>query len=559
MKLLLTVTLLATFSAGCANEPAVDVASKTKTLTSFSPHDRYIVSFKNSHGKAAAAAAGTVLVDLPSRNAAAVKMSSTAATKLLSNPNIDAIEADEVRYPTAETTPYGITMVQADQVPASPASGDAGRVKVCIIDSGISAGHEDFAGLPLSGTNDPGTGSWNVDGCGHGTHVAGTITAVAGNGLGVVGVAPGAVSVHIVKVFNDTDCGWTYSSSLVAALDACVAAGAKVVSMSLGGDRKNRFEDSAFGDAYANLGVLPIAAAGNDGNTRKSYPASYASVVSVAAVDSAKVVADFSQQNDSVELAAPGVAVLSTYPYVNQLTVGTTVYSANQIEFAATGQVSGALIDGGLCTAAGSWTGKVVLCQRGDISFYDKVLNVQNGGGVAAVLYNNEAGNFNGTLGDGFTSTIVALSISQADGQYLVANSLGQSGDAFSGTGNGYAELNGTSMATPHVSAVAALVWANFPTATNAELRAALTATAEDLGAAGKDNAYGYGLVQTQAALDYLVSGGGGSTSPDSGTGSVDSGTGGSCTLAQLGDSCSSNAECCSNKCKGSPNNKTCK
>lgn|GEM_PF-4890834 len=66
--------------------------------------------------------------------------------------------------------------------------------------------------------------------------------------------------------------------------------------------------------------------------------------------------------------------------------------------------------------------------------------------------------------------------------------------------------------------------------------------------------------MQTQAALDYLIAGGGGTTPPDAGTGGgVDAGTGGGCSLAQIGDSCSSNSDCCSNKCKGGPNNKTCK
>ena len=53
---------------------------------------------------------------------------------------------------------------------------------------------------------------------------------------------------------------------------------------------------------------------GNDGNTNKSYPASYDAVMSVAAVDEDKNIADFSQQNDQVDIAAPGVKILSTVP-----------------------------------------------------------------------------------------------------------------------------------------------------------------------------------------------------------------------------------------------------
>jgi serine protease len=60
-------------------------------------------------------------------------------------------------------------------------------------------------------------------------------------------------------------------------------------------------------------------------------------------------------------------------------------------------------------------------------------------------------------------------------------------------------------MATPHVSAVAALLWGCYPTATNQRIRDAMTATAKDKGTAGRDNSYGYGIVQAKAALDNLA------------------------------------------------------
>ena len=188
-------------------------------------------------------------------------------------------------------------------------------------------------------------------------------------------------------------------------------------------------------------------------------------------------------------------------------------YLGAHIEYSARGTASGALVDGGLCTTTGAWAGKVVLCQRGDISFYDKVMNVQNSGGAAAVIYNNVPGGFLGTLGEGYSSTIIAISLSQEDGQYLVANKLGSTGvieSTLTQPASGYEYYDGTSMATPHVSAVAALVWSADPTATNAEIRDALVATAEDLGDTGRDTSYGYGLVQTANALEYLTGSGGG-------------------------------------------------
>ena len=90
------------------------------------------------------------------------------------------------------------------------------------------------------------------------------------------------------------------------------------------------------------------------------------------------------------------------------------------------GSATGTLVNGGLCDSVGSWGGRVVLCERGVISFYDKVNNVRLGGGVAAVIYNNVAGDLLGTL-DPNTSTIIGIGITQADGQFLVANRLNQS------------------------------------------------------------------------------------------------------------------------------------
>ena len=153
--------------------------------------------------------------------------------------------------------------------------------------------------------------------------------------------------------------------------------------------------------------------------------------------------------------------------------------------------------------------------QAGDISFYDKVMNVQNSGGVAAVIYNNVPGGFLGTLGEGYSSSIIAISLSQEDGLYLVANKLGALGvieSTLTQPANGYEYYDGTSMATPHVSAVAALVWGADPTATNVEIRSALSATAEDLGVVGRDTSYGYGLVQAYDAIQYLVGSGGGTS-----------------------------------------------
>ncbi|WP_199351180.1 S8 family serine peptidase [Haliangium ochraceum] len=526
------------FASGCVvgDHDALsdsDIGSEQSALSEVSPQGRYLVKFKNAAGRSAIhAAGGQVAMNLEKHGLMAMYLPDTARKGLLNNPNIEYVEPDPVRK-LATATPYGLGMVQADQVIADTSSPVAADLTVCIIDSGIKADHPEFAGLEVAGTQDSSATPFSDDLCGHGTHVAGTVAGAT------VGVAPDAVGIYAVKVFEGADCGWSFASGLIGALDACEAAGAKVVSMSLGGSVKSRSEERAFADANGR-GVLSIAAAGNDGNTRMSYPASYDSVMSVAALDEAGAIATFSQQNSQVEIAAPGVAVDSAYPYESSLTVGGTKYAGKAIEFAALGNVSGAVVDGGLCDSVGSFAGAVVMCERGAISFFDKVANAQAGGAAAAVIYNNAPGNFDGTLGEGNTSTIPAISLSQEDGGAIVASLLGTTGTVNSGLGDGYAALDGTSMATPHVSGVAAAIWSRVPDATNNEVRAALNATAIDLGAAGRDDAFGNGLVQAKAALDFLKDGGGG----------------GECLPA--GASCSADADCCSAVCSGRGKNKSC-
>ena len=465
-------------------------------------------------GKAAAQAAlraanAQIHHDLAIANAFAATVPPQAIQGLQASGRFTLIEPDAVRYPLAESVPYGIVNTQADQAVGVGADGTG--VKVCVIDSGIKQNHEDFAGVSMTGHASSGQ-SWNTDSCGHGTHVAGTINAVGGNGLGVVGVSPGKASLHIVKVFDGASCGWSYSSTLLNAAQNCQSAGAKIISMSLGGSTSSSTENTGFSNLY-NAGILSIAAAGNGGNSQHSYPASYASVMSVGALDSNNVIASFSQFNSGVDISAPGVAVLSTYP-ISSGSVAVTghgTYMAAALEGSPGGPASGNLVSGGKCLSAGAWSGLTVLCERGDISFADKVLNVQAGGGRAAIVYNNVAGGFSGTL-NGTATSIPSVSASQADGQYLVANAIGAAAtvDARTSTNaNGYAYLDGTSMATPHVSGVAALLWGAKPTATNTQIRDAMTSTAIDLGAAGRDNYYGYGAVQAYAALQALLGTGG--------------------------------------------------
>jgi len=450
------------------------------------------------------------------------------------NPNVVSIEEDVPRYliqpvskkvlddigdpnNSGQTIPYGIDAVQARQVWDADDNGvpDVGAptgegITVCVIDTGFYADHEDLSSVAATGMTQivDEDFEWNTDGYGHGTHVAGTISA-ANNGIGVVGVTPGTVSFYIVKYFDNAGEYVVGSSDIVAAINDCADHGAKVINMSLGGSTRNRKEERAFDNLYA-AGVLSIAAAGNDAVSDPHYPASYGSVVSVSAIDEENIIADFSNFGDHVELAAPGVSVLSTVSNIpaSWLYVGNEAYQGHAMDFSPYGEVTGELVDGGKCLPTdtpGNWTGKVVLCERGDVSFADKVTTAMNGGGSAAVIYNNVEGLFSGTLGEE-GDWIVAISISRADGQAALAD-LGQEGIVLSAppiTGSSYEAWNGTSMATPHVAGVAALIWSADPSLTNAQIREAMNETAMDLGNPGWDEYFGNGLVQAADALAYL-------------------------------------------------------
>jgi serine protease len=331
-------------------------------------------------------------------------------------------------------------------------------------------------------------------------------------------MAPG-VPMHIIKVFNDA--GWGYSSDLAQAANLCAAAGANIISMSLGGGGANNTEENAFND-FTNNGGLVIAAAGNDGNNVRSYPAGYASVMMIGAVDANNLVADFSQfptntvtvgrgkkatteTNDGygVEVTAGGVGTLSTVPSgvgtSTSLTVDGVAFASSAME--NLGSVTATTYNFGLGDAIDmSANGKICVIERGLVSFEDKVTNCENSGGAGAIIYNNEPGLLYGTLGTTEQTTIPAVGAAQEDGAAILAAS---QASIFIGASN-YDYFSGTSMATPTTSGVAALVWSNHSGCSNTQIRDALKATAEDQGAAGRDDYYGYGIIKAKAASDYL-------------------------------------------------------
>ncbi|WP_337841281.1 S8 family serine peptidase [Rheinheimera sp.] len=471
---------------------------------------------KQSGGEIKVDADGFIAAQFPGKSLDEIK-------GVLKNPHIQLVEEDLVRKPMAlfnddagnpmqqQITPYAVYQSQANQLQFQSGAG----IKVCVIDSGLDQSNSDFEWGSITGDNDAGTGNWYQAGGPHGTHVAGTIGA-ADNGYGVVGMAPG-VPMHIIKVFNAE--GWGYSSDLAYAAQKCRTAGANIISMSLGGGGANTTESNAF-KSFTDAGGLVLAAAGNDGNNVRSYPAGYPSVMMIGANDANNNIADFSQypsctlqgktdETICVEATAGGVDTLSTYPAGEatnaSLTANGAAFASSSME--NTGSASAATFFMGTAESTNSGAaGKICMIDRGVISFHDKVKNCQNSGGVGAVIINNTAGMLYGTLGDASTNTtsIPAVGAAYEDRSALLAAT---TATVHIGASD-YGLMSGTSMATPAVAGVAALVWSNNPGCTGSQIRSALKATAQDAGAAGKDVYFGYGIVKAAAAHQYLQTNG---------------------------------------------------
>lgn len=455
----------------------------------------------------------------------------TEVKGLLNNPHVKLVEIDQIRTPMAifnddlgnpmfqQITPYAVYQSQADQLTFNSNAG----MKVCVIDSGLDSSNPDFLWNGVTGDNDSGTGNWFEAGGPHGTHVAGTIGA-ADNSFGVLGMAPG-VDLHIIKVFNAE--GYGYSSDLSKAAQLCGQAGANIINMSLGGGGANSTEENAF-KAFRDNGGLVVAAAGNDGNSVRSYPAGYSAIMMVGANDANNNIADFSQfpscssgrgkrvrtdETTCVEVTAGGVDTLSTFPAglatASGLSVDGSPYLSSAMENAGNANGSAFFMGTGEAIDNGA-NGKVCVIDRGNISFVDKVLTCEQSGGIGAVIINNEPGLLYGTLGDTNTTTIPAVGAAFEDRATLIAST----NIDVSITASDYGFLSGTSMATPAVAGLAALVWSNHPSCSGEDIRAALKATAEDAGIAGKDINFGYGIVKAAAANTYLSNNPCGSTPP---------------------------------------------
>ena len=265
-----------------------------------------------------------------------IRVPAEAVAGLKRNPKVKYVATDDVRYAFGQTVPTGIQRIFADTNSNIAIDGNDNfrvDVGVAVIDTGVDFQHPDLnvaGGVTCTG-NPLRTQcvSGGDDDHYHGTHVAGTIGAID-NDFGVVGVAPGA-RLWAVKVLDKNGSG--YSSWIIAGID-WVAANAdkiEVANMSLGGSGFNQAEYDAIQGAV-NKGVAFAVAAGNsDANALNFSPSAFDNVLTVSALadfnglpgggaaptcrtDIDDTLADFSNWGPAVDIAAPGVCILSTYP-----------------------------------------------------------------------------------------------------------------------------------------------------------------------------------------------------------------------------------------------------
>jgi subtilisin family serine protease len=253
------------------------------------------------------------------------------------DPRVAYVSEDIVQGIDIQSTPTGIQRFFANINPEIAINGvDDYRVDVdvAVIDTGVDFQHPDLN--VVGGVNCynwwPFTAncvSGGDDDHYHGTHVAGTIGALD-NGIGVVGVAPGA-RIWAVKVLSSSGSG--YSAQIIAGIDwvAAHASTIEVANMSLGGAGFSQAEYDAIQGAV-NAGVAFAVAAGNDDDDANNYsPGGFDNVLSVSALadfdgipgalgsstcrtDQDDTLADFSNWGPEIDIAAPGVCILSTYP-----------------------------------------------------------------------------------------------------------------------------------------------------------------------------------------------------------------------------------------------------
>jgi thermitase len=236
-----------------------------------------------------------------------------AVDRYRANPNVLYAEVDGIVRTLGSFTPndsmlpnqWGLAQTEATL--AWGVTRGSSSIRIAILDTGIDAGHHDINPKVVASRNFT-TSRTVSDRNGHGTHVAGIAAAVTNNARGVAGMGFDSVLMN-AKVLGDNGIGtWSWvASGIIWAADN----GANVINMSFGGTSHSTAVEDAVNYAWGRNVVL-VAAAGNNNSSALMYPAAYTNVIAVGATDHNDARASFSNFGTWVDMAAPGVDILST-------------------------------------------------------------------------------------------------------------------------------------------------------------------------------------------------------------------------------------------------------
>ncbi len=456
-------------------------------------------------------------------------------------PSVDPL-AGVPDFKQGPATPWGILAVHAGE--AWRQSGAGQNARVLVLDTGIDSSHPALAANFEKGKNFTQNAAGLTEEAayddeeGHGTHCSGTIAGVFNEQTGFTGVAPKA-KLLMGKVCSAEGCS---SVAVVEGINWGIQEKVDVISMSLGGPVGSSAERTATQNAEK-AGVMVIAASGNGADAPNyspdkkdpkcgggffgnacgvSFPAAFPTVYAVGALNDQLAKTTFSQWGPELDITAPGAAVVSSVPRGTGRESKVKIIVAGEEKevlssaFGGTELIPNAVIKDLVAVpglgkpedfAQVNVTGKFALVKRGEIKFAEKVKNAIDAGAAGVVIYNHSPGLMQGSLSeDGSVIPYPVVMVEKTTGEALVEELTRGTVVSASITlaASDYASFDGTSMATPHVAGVAALVRSANKRLTPAQVRTLLSATAKAL-APNDTNQYGAGIVQADAAVRKAV------------------------------------------------------